>query len=287
MTVKFLASFHYYRKTDLTRITHTAKSGMMLFGDSGAFSAASQGAHVSVADYEAWLREWRNELTVYSNLDVIGDPVATMRNQRTLESFGHKPLPVFHVGAPFAVLEELCEEYPYIALGGMVPYSTSKLGHWLVKCFRIAAKHDARFHGFGQTRHEYLRDFPWYSIDSSSWGAGHRFGQLNLWDASACKFVDVGIRDTLAVRRNSALIREHGVDPESITNRATYHYRHAIAVNAVGWARYEAFLRKRHGGVALRDNSGPVGPHLYLAEGAVDNINHATVAIERYQRSKA
>lgn len=289
---KFLTSFHYFRTTDLRRITSATSLPVALFGDSGAFSAASQGANVSIDDYARWLDMWRDVLTVYSNLDVIGDEAATMQNQRQLEQRGHRPLPVFHVGSSWTNLESLCEEYPYIALGGMVPHRASNLGPWLVRCFRIASKYDAKFHGFGQTRHEYLRNFPWYSIDSSSWGAGFRYGNVDLWDSKRRKFVIVRCRDHESVYQNAELIREHGGVPEMLADRRHYSRSHTIKIVARAWSRYEEHLRKVHGEIRLRIESAP-GPHLYLADTeatirvAIEGIEQTdTSRVERQEQGR-
>ncbi len=219
-------------------------------------------------------------LAPYSNLDVIGDEAATSRNQRSLERLGLNPLPVFHVGSSWKTLEALCEEYPYIALGGMVPYRTANLGPWLVRCFRIADRYDAKFHGFGQTRHEYLRNFPWYSVDSSSWGAAFRYGHIALWDAASKKFVGVTLWDRTSVYQHAQLIREHGAQPEQLLDRSLYNRRIAVKMSAKAWINYEGFLRHLHGQITLRSSSADSshGTHLYLALGsAKEGIDAASV----------
>lgn len=268
---KFLTSFHYYRKTDLRKITSATRLPVALFGDSGAFSAASQGADVSLDEYSDWLNKWDHLLTVYSNLDVIGDALATMQNQRELERRGHRPLPVFHVGSPWSALEQLCEEYPYIALGGMVPYSGSNLGPWLVRCFKIAERYEARFHGFGQTRHTYLRQFPWYSVDSSSWGKGFRYGTVDLWDDRSTRFVVVKCRDHAQIYKYAELIRKHGGDPAMLADPALYRRSATVKIVAQAWLRYEQYIRTLHGPINLR-TSGTSGPHLYLANTGLPNL---------------
>lgn len=268
---KFLTSFHYYRTTDLRKITGATTLPVALFGDSGAFSAASQGADVSIDDYARWLDTWRDLLTVYSNLDVIGDEAATTRNQRELERRGHRPLPVFHVGSSWSTLEQLCEEYPYIALGGMVPYSGSNLGPWLVRCFKIAERYQARFHGFGQTRQEYLRQFPWYSVDSSSWGKGFRYGTVDLWDDRTTRFIVVKCRDRAAIYKHAELIRRHGGDPAMLADPALYRRSATVKIVAQAWLRYERYLRSLHGPIYLREGSTS-GLHLYLADGSSINL---------------
>jgi hypothetical protein len=263
---KFLTSYHYYKSQDLGKIVAATKEPVLLFADSGAFSAASQGAEVDIRAYGKWLTKWSSILTVASNLDVIGDHQASMKNQRELEAMGHNVLPVFHVGSPFDQLEKLCEEYPYVALGGMVPYSTANLGPWLVKCFRIASKYNTCFHGFGQTRREYLEDFPFYSVDSSAWGKSFMFGTLELWDEKTKRFTNIKHSDQSAIYKNADLLRLHGGDPEMFLDKTKYKRAHAVKVAAVAWMRFEKHLQQKHHGVKLRNTNTDKGFRLYLAE---------------------
>lgn len=170
-----LYSFWEYRNKDLT--AHS--DGVPKFADSGAFSAWNAGANVTVEAYIDWLTKWQSRFTAYSNLDVIGDPAATWRNQELLQASGFRPLPVFHVGESFDWLTRYIDAgHTYIALGGMVPYlshSASKLGSWLVRCFKVAGD-TVRFHGFGATNWNLIRDFPFQSTDSTTWMAGARYG---------------------------------------------------------------------------------------------------------------
>ena len=59
-----------------------------LFLDSGAFSAWSSGTNISMDDYIDFIIENKQYITVYSNLDVIGDAEATWRNQSLMERKG-------------------------------------------------------------------------------------------------------------------------------------------------------------------------------------------------------
>lgn len=270
---KALISFHYFRTTDVGELLDVLGPDTMLFGDSGAFSAATQGADVNLDDYAAWLHRWRDRFIVYSNLDVIGDDEASRRNQRELERRGLHPLPVFHAGSDFRTLESYCEEYPYIALGGMV--GKPNLGPWLVRCFEIAVKHGAVFHGFGQTRHQFLLDFPFYSVDSSSWSGGVRFGLVHLWDDRRARFVKVTLANHAEVYRHAELIRDHGCDPAKLASREGFERRELVRTNGMAWLRYNEFLRRRHGPIRLRDDSRPAGLHLHLAEGNETNLRRA------------
>lgn len=256
---KVLCSYHFFRTENLSRIKEGLGSGSMIFGDSGAFSAFTQKVVIDVHDYAAWLHEWSPVLDVYANLDSIGDPHRSRQNLRELERDGLSPLPVFHVGSPFKELESYCEEYRYVALGGMV--GRTNLGPWLVKCFQIAARYESRFHGFGLTRRELIEDFPFYSVDSSSWTAGVRFGMVPLWDTSAAKWQRAKVGDKQSVYRVSELVRAHGGDPKRLANRDLYHRSVASLISAVAWLKYERFLRRKHGAIHLRADSGHTSMH--------------------------
>jgi len=249
MNLRFLTSFHYFRRYDLGRLVEGADgASLSVFGDSGAYSAASLGATIDLHEYAEWLIKWSQIFTVYSNLDVIGDPDASMVNQRRLETeYDLRPLPVFHVGSNFLRLDALCEEYEYVALGGMVPYSTANLGSWLLRCFTTANKHGTRFHGFGQTRRQYLLDFPFYSVDSSAWANGHKFGSLQVWDDNAKAFKTCAVGNRAEVYACAELIRSYGLDPELYADSDLYHRDHAIALTSKSWRRFERFLQHRRG----------------------------------------
>ena len=52
-----LCSFHYYRDYNLDQC-----ASLHIVGDSGAFSAESQGAKISTADLAGWAKQWRHRL---------------------------------------------------------------------------------------------------------------------------------------------------------------------------------------------------------------------------------
>jgi hypothetical protein len=270
---KLLISFHYARNLDFAAwIRDNFTERPMVFADSGAFSAQSQNAPIDVGEYAAWLDRHVSCFEVYANLDVIRDPIRTAQNQAYLERRGHRPLPVFHTGTPWIVLEGLMERYDYIALGGCVGYRAKQLMPWIARAYRLAekAKHRVVFHGFGLTQAEIIRSFPWYSVDSSSWGSSYRYGALTLFDMTKGQFVKVKMfdqREVAAVRR---LIEAHGARPEWFMNRADYHHSKAAGASAVAYHRLEQWLRRRFGNVDppelhYREAVSGGGPHVYLA----------------------
>lgn len=291
---RFLVSFHYHQKTDLQEIIDAYDGPCEVFADSGAYSAASLGATISLKEYAAWLKDWGSTFTVRATLDVIGDPAATMSNTHKLEDMGLKVLPVFHVGTSWTKLEKLCAEYDYIALGGMVPHAKipDAVLRWLVRCFQIAREHGTVFHGFGQTKNDILAKLPFYSVDSSAWSAGMRFGQMYLWDDKNHKMITVAPGNPRVARRHSELLRSHGVDVAlfakpgfaRLSARTPEQFQKEVRMMrgapAVAYLRMGEWLVRRHKVLvpaSLSDSRD--GTKLYLATA---DPNHMQTAARAY-----
>lgn len=158
--------------------------------DSGAFTAWTSGKPIHVHDYAKWALDldvrWRSKTASleFMNLDVIGDQEGTWRNQAILEGLGMKPMVIVTYGVDLKHLDRALEQYDYIALGGLVPYTRhkDKLKKWLDACFgRIMAYRKKtgilrRIHLLGVTTEWVLKRYPCYSSDSSSWVSCLRFG---------------------------------------------------------------------------------------------------------------
>ena len=161
----------------------TADKKINLFLDSGAFSAWSKGVTIDIDEYIEFIKKNKKYLTVYSVLDDIGDPEITLKNQKYMESKGLKPLPCYHYGEDIKYLKHYIDNYDYVALGGMVPISTTNLMTWLDNLFKnyicdAKGMPRVKIHGFGLTAIPLLIRYPWFSVDSTSWVLTGRFGAI-------------------------------------------------------------------------------------------------------------
>lgn len=199
-----------------------------LFLDSGAFSAWMQGDPVSLDKYMAYIKA-NPRVTQYANMDVIGDHRATAANQAYMEERGLRPIPVFHMAAPqppYELLDELCQRYEYIALGGVAGRNfrkADKLKH-LDRCWSIITKHwtggrRVRVHGFGLTLPVYLETYPWYSIDSASWVIEQRQGRLLKWNGRRMEYYNINIPEEAAVAGD---VRFLNTDKQNYLHRLEY-----------------------------------------------------------------
>lgn len=133
--------------------------------DSGAFSVWRRGRQIKLDDYMDYVS--LHQPHAYLNLDVVGDWKSSLKNQEVMEQAGFTPIPVFHFGDPWFLLDHLSKSYGLIGLGGTVglPFRQKKL--WLEQVF---TRHpDAGFHGLGITSAVLLSAFPFRSVDSTWW----------------------------------------------------------------------------------------------------------------------
>ena len=238
-----LVSFHYYKDVALDEVFGDPQPNLM--ADSGAFSAATVGASIDLAEYAAWVQKWGFKR--YANLDVIGDASATLANQHTLEDKGLSPMPVFHVGEHWGYLEDYLDRYDYVALGGLVPYQMrpKAIMPWLIKAFKMLPEGKG-YHGFGTTGWTVMSSFPWVSVDSSSWGAGYRWGKVRLFSPIAGSFVDAKLGDPDSCFKHRNLIRLAGYEWEDLADRERNDRSMIAAVSAASYLRAQEWLSKRH-----------------------------------------
>jgi len=180
---RILLSFAYvssWAKEGTDYLRHTD-----LLVDSGAFTAFMKGTTIDIRKYTEWLADNARNINHAAALDVIGDWRASAKNfdaMREVLGSRVKVVPAWHLGSPAVELERPCKENDYVAIGGCVPYSKTPkiLMRHLIAAHRVAAGQGTKLHGLGITGVTTMRKLPWYSVDSSSWMAGMRFGQIEL-----------------------------------------------------------------------------------------------------------
>jgi hypothetical protein len=214
---RMLLSYAYFAQWDVP--TFRTHAGADILVDSGAFTAATQGKSVDIAEYTDWLAEREGLINHAASLDVIGDEKASARNHEWQRSrLGDRVdlLATWHLGSSLPELHRLCRENDYLAIGGCVPYAKRPelLMRHLVQAHKIAREHGTRLHGLGITGRTAMFRLPWGSVDSSSWATAHRYGQLNVADRfQKIHSITYGQRQDLQERR---LIRAYGGNPTRV-----------------------------------------------------------------------
>ena len=106
---------------------------------------------------------------------------------------GRQSIPVWHNNRGKEEFERMCEEYPYVAIGGLVggnaEYSQKywKYFPWFI---RTAHKSGAKIHALGFTSMDGLKKYHFDSVDSTAWTTGNRFGYAYIFDGKTMKKID-------------------------------------------------------------------------------------------------
>lgn len=149
------------------------------FIDSGAYSVMTTGIEINLNDYIKYIK--KHDLKIYAGLDVIGNAEQTKKNCDIMKQHGLKPIPTYHYGEDLKHLTEYFLEYDYIAIGGLVPLKSDKrkMKQFLDNCFAEITKIKPlkKIHGFGLVNWEFMKRYPFYSVDATSWQNPTRYGQ--------------------------------------------------------------------------------------------------------------
>lgn len=211
MTIYFAGGSHYeflhnkpilesfwYKKNALKAMSITKE----FFLDSGAFSAFTSNAEIDVEQYAEFIIENKAKIKVASSLDSIGDAAKSYELYIELTKKLDCPnvIPVFHCREDISWLQKyIALDIPYIALGGMVPESTKWLYHWLNDLWAnyLTDKKGIsllKVHGFGLTVGGLIERYPWFSVDSTTWLNGARFGTA-IFNFPGRRLVHIAISD--------------------------------------------------------------------------------------------
>jgi hypothetical protein len=176
--VKNLLKSYFYLKGN-PEYTKDLMANFNVFIDSGAFSAMTRKTTINLDKYIEFVKHYKP--VVYAGLDVIGDAEATKKNIAYMEEHELHPIPTFHRGSKLKYLLEMLDNYDYIALGGIAIMGlSSKQRHmFLDRCWHQIQKRnpDIKVHGFGCSGEAIMRQYPWHSVDSTSWLAPVVYGR--------------------------------------------------------------------------------------------------------------
>ena len=152
--------------------------------DSGAFSFIQNNKR---ADWNEYVRRYieyikQTNTKLFFELDIDGligyDRVKEIR-RRIEREVGIQPIPVWHKRLGVAEFLRMCDEYKYVAIGGIVSREITKPEYKYFPWFITEAhKRGAKIHGLGFTNLVGLTKYHFDSVDSSAWTGGTRFGLI-------------------------------------------------------------------------------------------------------------
>lgn len=184
-----LESFYYTDEWVEKAIPHFGS--FML--DSGAFTFFSSGKQVDWNEYVGRYCEFvrRNNVGLFFELDIdaiIGYEKVKDIRRRIERETGKQPIPVWHKRLGKDEFLKMCNEYPYVAIGGIVSREIMprdyKFFPWFVN---EAHKRGCKIHGLGFTNLKGLERYHFDSVDSTAWLSGNRFGSVYTFTGKTMK----------------------------------------------------------------------------------------------------
>lgn len=204
-----LESF-YYADADTERL-------LPLFGDflldSGAFTFMQD--NKTHLDWDAYIEQYanfivRNNIQKYFELDidsVVGYEKVKEYRKKLEFLTGRQCIPVWHKSRGINEWIAMCDEYNYVAIGGIV---SKEIKPEQYKAFPMmiaeAHKRGAKVHGLGFTNLTLLSQIHFDSVDSTAWTTGNRFGFIYHFDGKTMKKIDCPKGKRLGDPRKVALI---------------------------------------------------------------------------------
>lgn len=172
-----LQSFWYDTSTTLESVS----DDIMI--DSGAFSMlCDKKKKVPIEEYADEYCEFirRHNFSKFLELDldsIIGYENTLKIRRRIEDSVGKQTIPVWHRQRGLDDYNRMCDEYKYVAIGG-IAINEIKVSEYpyLKKLIAIAHAKGCSVHGLGFTRTSLMHEYRWDSIDSTSWKSGWMYG---------------------------------------------------------------------------------------------------------------
>lgn len=175
-----LESFYYIRKEQIALIP---KSKDFLL-DSGAFSFMVGTSKPKFEDYLdnyiAFINEHNIKHFFELDIDNVVEYERVKEYRRRLEKgTGKQCIPVWHKSRGKQEFLKMCDEYPYVAIGGIVSGEIQKNEYKYFPWF-IEQAHNkgSLIHGLGFTNLQGLTKYHFDTVDSTAWISGNRFGGL-------------------------------------------------------------------------------------------------------------
>ena len=179
-----LESFFYILPWQVDWIKTRPSNKFLL--DSGAFTFMNSKKKVA-SDLDDYVQKYiqfikSNNVKQFFEMDVDAvRPLSQVEKYRDYieQSTRQQSIPVWHKSRGIKYFEDMCKDYSYVAVGGIVtkeiPKSKFEVFHKLIQ---IAHHHGAKIHGLGIGSPTTIKKYAFDSVDSSSWnscafGGGH------------------------------------------------------------------------------------------------------------------
>lgn len=190
----FLMSYEYLKGKGLSQLKKYPD--IRLFIDSGAYTYMNDPKFLEytpeqweqqIETYLTWAEKHKSQIFAICDLDLqylVGNEKVYEWRERYFEPF------MLRTGIPVCFMyhdegmnqwEYMCKRYPYVGLSLAIDKKDNGYQE-LLDMFRIAEKHNALCQGMASTKTSMLTEFPFYTVDSTTWNVGLKYGEISIWN---------------------------------------------------------------------------------------------------------
>ena len=191
----FLMSYEYLKGKGFN--TFKKYKDVRLFIDSGAYTYQNDPKYEEyteeqwvkqIQEYLAWAKKHKDNIFAIADLDLqylsnVGYEKVYEWRKTYFEPF------MLETGIPVCFIyhedgldqwEYMCKRYPYVGLSLAID-KVENGSNQLREMFKIAEKHNALCQGMASTNTKMLTQYPFYTVDSTTWNAGLKYGEISVW----------------------------------------------------------------------------------------------------------
>lgn len=188
----FLMSYEYLKGKGYGQIKKYPD--MHLFIDSGAYTYITNPEFENytveqweeqIHEYLNWARKHKDQIFAIADLDLqylVGNEKVYEWRKKYFEPF------MLETGIPVCFIyheegaeqwEYMCKRYPYIGISLNVDGNIDETD--LRNKFKVAEKYNSLIQGMASTRTGMLTQYPFYTVDSTTWNVGLKYGEISVW----------------------------------------------------------------------------------------------------------
>ena len=247
----FLMSYEYLKGKGVSQLKKYPD--MHLFIDSGAYTYITNPEFESytieqweeqIHKYLDWARKHKDSIFAIADLDLqylVGNEKVYEWRKKYFEPF------MLETGIPVCFIyheegldqwEYMCKRYPYIGVSLNVDGSIDEAD--LRDKFKIAEKYNTLIQGMASTRTAMLTQYPFYTVDSTTWNVGLKYGEISVWNGTKMSRVKKTDFETKAF----PLISKYDIPFDFDLIRGE-DKTEMIRVNAYAFVQAEKFIHER------------------------------------------
>lgn len=188
----FLMSYEYLKGKGYSQLKKY--DDMHLFIDSGAFTYMSDPKFENytveqweeqIRAYLLWAEKHKSQIFAIADLDLqylVGNEKVYEWRKKYFEPF------MLRTGIPVCFMyhnegieqwEYMCKRYPYVGMSLRIDGESQDNFRDM---FRIAEKYNTLVQGMASTNTSLLTQLPFYTVDSTTWNVGLKYGEISVWN---------------------------------------------------------------------------------------------------------